>query len=265
MIIIGERINSSRKSINEALEKKDRQFFQDEARQQEEAGASYIDVNCGSRLDSELNDFLWLLEVIQEAVSIPLCLDSPDPKVLAAGLKQVEKKPLINSITLEPERYDNVAPLLQGGAADIIGLCMDDTGIPNTWDKVLENATGLVEKLGDLGLDRSGIFLDVMVQPLSVDTNNGIQGLNSIEAIMERFPGVHTTCGLSNISYGLPERFLVNRTFMVAAMARGLDSAIIDPMDKKIMTLIRTAEMVLGRDEFCGEFIDAMREGRLEI
>jgi cobalamin-dependent methionine synthase I len=141
---------------------------------------------------------------------------------------------------------------------------MDDTGIPNTWDKVLENAIALVEKLGDLGLDRSGIFLDVMIQPLSVDTNNGIQGLNSVEAIMEKFPGVHTTCGLSNISYGLPERFLVNRTFMVAAMARGLDSAILDPLDKKIMTLIRTAEMVLGRDEFCGEFIDAMREGKLE-
>ena len=264
MIVIGERINSSRKSINEALEKKDRRFFQDEARQQEEAGASYIDINCGSRLKSEHDDFLWLLEVVQEAVSIPLCLDSPDSKVLAAGLKQVEKKPLINSITLEPERYNNISPLLEGGVADFIGLCMDDTGIPNTSDKVLENATALMEKLGALGLNPSSIFLDVMIQPLSVDTNNGIQGLNSIEAIMGKFPGAHTTCGLSNISYGLPERFLVNRTFMVAAMARGLDSAIIDPLDRKIMTNIRTTEMVLGKDEYCGEFIDAMREGKLE-
>ncbi len=264
MIIIGERINSSRKSIDEALERKDRQFFQNEARQQEEAGASYIDINCGSRLYSEHDDFLWLLDAVQEVVSIPLCLDSPDPKVLEAGLKQVQKKPLINSITLEPERFDKIAPLLAGGAADIIGLCMDDTGIPKTSDKVLENAAALVEKLEDLGLERSSIFLDVMIQPLSVDTDNGIEGLNSIERVMAQFPGVHTTCGLSNISYGLPERFLINRTFIVAAMARGLDSALIDPLDRKIMTHILTAAMVLGKDEFCGEFIDAMRDGKLE-
>lgn len=263
MIIIGERINTSRKSIDEAVDKRDRVFLQDEARKQEAAGAAFIDVNCGSRLKSECDDFLWLVDLIQEAVSIPLCLDSPDPKVLAAGLKQVKQRPLINSITLEPDRFDEVAPILEGDVADVIGLCMDETGIPNTTEKTVENAVRLVKKLEALGLKRSSIYLDPLIQPLSTDTENGKTALASIATIMESLSGIHTTCGLSNVSYGLPERYLINRTFLVFAMDKGLDSAIIDPLDKKIMTNLLTAEMILGRDEYCGNFINAMREGKI--
>lgn len=263
MIVIGERINTSRKAINEALEKKDRAFFQDEAVKQEAAGASFIDINCGSRLKSELDDFLWLLEVVQEVVSIPLSLDSPSPKVLSEGLKNVDKRPLINSITLEKARFDEVAPIIEGGKADIVALCMDDSGIPNNAEKVFENAAILVEKLEALGLKRPAIYLDPLLQPLSVDTENANMAIRSISSIMCELSGVHTTCGLSNVSYGLPERFLVNRTFIVCAMTNGLDSAIIDPLDKKMMTNIITTEMVLGKDEYCGEFIGAMREGKL--
>ncbi|MFQ5485378.1 MAG: dihydropteroate synthase [Desulfobacterales bacterium] len=263
MIIIGERINTSRKSIDAAVDKRDRAFLQDEARKQEAAGSSFIDVNCGSRLKSEYDDFLWLIDLVQESVSIPLSLDSPDPKVLEAGLKQVSQRPLINSITLEPDRFDEIALILEGDEADVIGLCMDETGIPNTTEKVVENAAGLVKKLEALGLKRSSIYLDPLIQPLSTDTGNGNIALNSIATIMESFSGVHTTCGLSNVSYGLPERYLINRTFLVCAMEKGLDSAIIDPLDKKIMTNLLTTEMILGRDEYCGNFIDAMREGKI--
>ena len=108
MIIIGERINTSRKPINEAVQNRDRAFLQEEARLQEAAGCAFIDVNCGSRLKTEYDDFLWLVDLIQEVVSVPLCLDSPDPKVLDAGLKQVQQRPLINSITLEPHHNDPV-------------------------------------------------------------------------------------------------------------------------------------------------------------
>ncbi|MFW9998157.1 MAG: dihydropteroate synthase [Candidatus Odinarchaeota archaeon] len=263
MIIIGERINTSRKAINAAMDRRDRAFFQEEARKQEEAGATFIDVNCGSRLKSEFDDFMWLVDAVQEVVSVSLCLDSPDPKVLAEGLKRVDKRPLINSITLEKERYEAVAPIIEGDAADVVGLCMDDTGIPSASEKTVENALRLVEKLEGLGVKRSSIYLDPLVQPISVETENGKTALKSISTIMTSLPGVHTTCGLSNVSYGLPERFLVNRTFLVCAVAHGLDSAIIDPLDKKIMTSVITAEMILGKDEFCGEFIDAMREGKL--
>ena len=263
MIVIGERINTSRKSINEAIERRDKVFFQDEAAKQEAAGASFIDINCGSRLKSELEDFLWLLEVVQEVVSIPLSLDSPSPKVLEEGLKNVDKRPLINSITLETERFDEVAPIIEGDKADVIALCMDDSGIPNNSEKIFENAAKLVEKLEALGLKRPAIYLDPLMQPLSVGTENANMAMRSIASIMDELSGVHTTCGLSNVSYGLPERFLVNRTFVVCAMTKGLDSAIIDPLDKKMMTNIITAEMVLGKDEYCGEFIEAMREGKL--
>ncbi|MBW1786322.1 MAG: dihydropteroate synthase [Deltaproteobacteria bacterium] len=264
MIVIGERINTSRKAINEAMDRRDKKFFQDEAAKQEAAGASYIDVNCGSRLKSEYDDFLWLLEVVQEVISIPISLDSPSAGVLAAGLKNVDKRPLVNSITLEKERFEEVAPIIEGDKADIVALCMDNDGIPNNTPRIVENATALVEKLEKLGLKREGIFLDPLIQPLSVGTENANMALGSISAIMTQLSGVHITCGLSNVSYGLPERFLVNRTFMVLAMAHGLDSAIIDPLDKKMMTNVITAETLLGKDEYCGDFIEAMREGRLE-
>jgi 5-methyltetrahydrofolate--homocysteine methyltransferase len=263
MIIIGERINTSRKPMARAVEERDAAFLQDDARRQEAAGAHFIDVNCGTRLKHELDDFLWLVDILQDVVSAPLSLDSPDPRVLEAGLKRAKRRPLINSITLEPERFEQLAPLLQGDKADVVALCMDQTGIPRTMAKVVENARRLVEKLTALGLPASSIYLDPMIQPVSTDTEMGQVALSSIETIMKELPGVHTTCGLSNVSYGLPERFLVNRTFLVCAMARGLDSAIIDPLDSKMTTAILAAEMVLGRDEYCESFIDAVRDGRI--
>lgn len=265
MIIIGERINTSRKPMAKAVEDRDTAFIQADAKKQEEAGASFIDVNCGTRLKTELDDFLWLMDVIQEVVSIPLCLDSPDPKVLAVGLTRAKKRPMINSITLEPDRFATVGPLVANDAADVVALCMDETGIPRTTERVVENARKLVEKLEALGVKRGSIYLDPMIQPVSTDTDMGAVALASIETIMTTLPGVHTTCGLSNVSFGLPERFLVNRHFLTCAMARGLDSAIIDPLDRKIMTSIYTTEMVLGRDEYCEKYIDAVREGKIEV
>lgn len=264
MIVIGERINTSRKHVAEAVEARDKAYLQDDVKRQEEAGASYIDVNCGTRIKSEYDDFLWLMDTIQEVVSIPLALDSPDPKVLKAGLERAAKRPLINSITLEEERFDQVAPILEGNKADVVALCMDDTGIPRASEKVVDNAVQLVTRLEALGLDRSAIFLDPLIQPISTDTEMGNVALTSMATILEQLPGVHLTCGLSNISYGLPERFLINRTFLVCAMVKGLDSAIIDPLDKKIMTAVYTAEMILGKDEYCAEFIDAVRGGKVE-
>ena len=264
MIVIGERINTSRKLVGVAVEARDKAYVQNDVKMQEEAGASYIDVNCGTRYKSEYDDFLWLIDTIQEVVSIPLALDSPDPKVLQAGLGRVDKRPLINSITLERERFEQIAPLLEGNKADVVGLCMDDSGIPRASAKVVENAVALVEKLEALGLARSSIYLDPLIQPVSTDTDMGQVALTSMATILAKVPGVHLTCGLSNISYGLPERFLINRTFLVCAMVQGLDSAIIDPLDKKIMTAVYTAEMILGKDEYCAEFIDAVRAGKIE-
>ncbi len=264
MIIIGERINTSRKPMAQAVDERNASFIQEDARKQEAAGASYIDVNCGTRLKTELDDFLWLVDIIQEAVSVPLCLDSPDPNVLKAGLARARNRPMINSITLEPDRFEAVGPLVAGDAADVVALCMDATGIPRSVDKVVDNARRLVEKLEKSGVKRSSIYLDPMIQPISTDTEMGLVALGSIETIMGELPGVHTTCGLSNISYGLPERFLVNRHFLTCAMVKGLDSAIIDPLDRKIMTSVFATEMLLGQDEYCERFIDAVREGRIE-
>lgn len=263
MIIIGERINTSRKRVTEAIERKDKIFFQEEARKQEDAGADYIDVNCGTRIDTELDEFLWLVDLIQEVVSVPLSLDSADPKVLAAGLKRVDKRPIINSITLEKDRFNKVAPILEGDRAHVIALCMDEAGPPNKTEKTVENALGLVEKLEAIGISQSSIFLDPLIQPIATNKENGNIVLNAMGIIKKKVPDVNLTCGLSNISFGLPKRFLVNRTFIVAAMFVGLNSAIVDPLDKKLMTNIITAEMIFGLDEYCVKYTEAIRTGRM--
>ena len=128
----------------------------------------------------------------------------------------------------------------------------------------IENGVKLVEKLETIGVKRSSMYLDILVQPLSVESENGNYAFKAIETLMQTLPGIHTTCGLSNISFGLPERFLFNRTFMIIAMSKGLDSAIIDPLDKKMMTAIYTANAMLGKDFFCGDFLDAMRAGKIQ-
>jgi 5-methyltetrahydrofolate--homocysteine methyltransferase len=215
-------------------------------------------VNCGTRIDTELDDFLWLVDLIQEVVSVPLSLDSADSKVLSAGLKRVDKRPIINSITLEKDRFNKVAPILEGDTAHVIALCMDDSGLPNK-----TNAVGLVEKLETLGISQSSIFLDPLIQPIATNKENGNIVLNAMGIIREKLPDVNLTCGLSNISFGLPKRFLVNRTFIVATMVMGLNSAIIDPLDIKLMTNIITAEMILGRDEYCVRYTEAIRAGKM--
>jgi len=263
MIIIGERINTSRKPIAEALERKDKAFFQEEARKQEAAGAHYIDVNCGTRVNTELDDLLWLVDLIQETVSIPLSLDSADPKVLAAGLRSVDKRPIINSISLEKNQFEKVASIIEGDAANVIALCMDDSGLPDNTQKTVENALSLVEKLDAIGVSLSSIFIDPLIQPIATNKENGNIVFNAMGIIREELSGVNFTCGLSNISFGLPERFLANRTFIAAAMVMGLNSAVIDPLDEKLMTAIVTMEMILGRDEYCTSYIQAIRAGKI--
>jgi 5-methyltetrahydrofolate--homocysteine methyltransferase len=259
--IIGERINTSRKSVQEAVAARDAAYIQDDVKKQQEAGAHYIDVNAGARIGHETEDMKWLLSVIQEAVSIPLCLDSPDPKVLEMAYGLVREKPMVNSISLEKERYDAMIPFLKGKDCRIVALCMDDTGMPKSSADIVDRAGRLVAALEGVGMKREDIYLDPLVQPISVETENGMMVLDAVRTIMAGLPGVHTTCGLSNISFGLPKRKFINRNFLTLMMAYGLDAAILDPLDREIMAVLRATEMLLGRDEYCGGYLKAVRAG----
>ena len=263
MIIIGELINASRKAIAEAIETQDAGAIQQVARDQAEAGADYIDVNAGVFVGRESALLKWLVQTVQSAADKPCAIDSPDPAAIEAALDVHRGEALINSISLEKSRWDNLLPIMAGTQLKVIALCMSDAGMPETVDDRLKIADALVEGLVKHNLKPEQIYVDPLVQPVSVNNTFGLAFLDAVDAIMQRFPGIHTACGLSNASYGLPQRRLLNRTFMAMAIARGLDGAIVNPLDREMMAAIAAAEALAGRDGFCMNYLKAYRAGRL--
>jgi len=262
-VVVGERINTSRKRVHEAVIDRDSTYIQGDVKKQQAAGATFIDVNAGARIGYEKADMEWLLEVIQKVVTIPLCLDSPDPKVLEMAYGMVKDRPMINSISLEKERYDAMTPFLKGKDCSVVALCMDDSGMPKSAQDVIDRAGRLVKSLEGIGLRKELIYIDPLIQPISIDTTKGVMAMDAVRGIMSKFPGVHTICGLSNISYGLPQRRIINRTFLTLLMRAGLDTAIIDPIDDKIMGVLKTTEMLMGNDEYCASYLKGVRAGQI--
>ncbi len=265
MVIVGELINASRKAITEAIRNRDVDAVQTVARQQYEAGANYIDVNAGIFLEEEKNYISWLVQTVQAVVDCPCSIDTTNPEAINAGLSVHQGIPMINSISLESDRYNKMIPLLAGTDCKIVALCMSDEGIPKTAEDRLLVADKLINGLVQNRIPLEHIYVDPLVQPISVDRTFGIEFLKSIALIKEKFDGVHTMCGMSNISYGLPERSFVNQTFMSMAVAIGLDGAIINPIDKRMMANIIAAEALAGRDNFCMNFMKAYRAKKFEF
>jgi cobalamin-dependent methionine synthase I len=262
--VIGERINTSRKKVQTAVADRDAVYIETDVKMQLAAGADFIDVNAGARIGHEAEDMDWLLDTILPIATVPLCLDSPDPGILEKACSKVDKIPMINSISLEKDRFDTMMPFLEGRDCKIVGLCMDDKGMPTSSQDIVERALTLISELGGIGFDPEAIYIDPLVQPISTDTDKGNMVLEAVRQIKAASPDVHITGGLSNISYGLPERKIINRTFISLMMAAGMDSAIIDPLDSRIMATIKTADMLLGKDHFCMNFLKEVRSGRLK-
>lgn len=263
MLIVAERINSSRKAINQAIKAKDADFIRSEAKAQAEAGAHFIDVNAGSFEGEEAEYLCWLVEIVQGVTALPLCIDSPNSGAIAAALELVKAPAMTNSISLEEKRLGEMMPLVKKYKTKIIVLCQSDEGMAATVSDKVKIAEQMVEMLTKEGVALSDIYIDPLVYPIATDTQSATAALGAIEKIMQLFPGVHTICGLTNVSFGLPARKLLNRTFLVTAMSYGLDSAIIDPTDHELMASLVTAEALLNRDEFCSRYIKAYRKGKL--
>jgi len=263
MLIVGEKINTSRQSVEEAVRERDAAFITKVAREQAEAGANYIDVNAGTFLEQEVDYLCWLVETVQSEVDLPLSLDSPNPKALSEAMKRHKGEPMINSISLEEDRFNSLLPVITSQPCRVVALSMAKTSMPTTTEERVQVGSELIEKLTGEGFPLGKIYVDPLIQPVSTDTNMGIAALGAINKIMNDFPGVNTICGLSNISFGLPERRLINRNFLALCLASGLSAVILDPTDQKIMATLLTIEMLLGRDEYCGNFIDAYQNGRI--
>ncbi|MEJ2157690.1 MAG: methyltetrahydrofolate cobalamin methyltransferase [Desulfobacteraceae bacterium] len=264
MIIIGELINASRKAIEAAIKAQDAAAIQKVAKDQAEAGADYIDVNAGVFVGQEPEYLKWLVETVQAAVDKPCAIDSPDPAAVEAALAVHKGTPMINSISLEKERYEKLMPIIAGTDMKVIALCMSDKGMPKTVDDRMQIAEEMIEGLVKNNVKVENIFVDPLVQPISVENTFGVEFINAIEKIVTAYPGIHTACGLSNISYGLPARKFMNQTFMTMAIAKGLDGAIINPMDRRMMANIIAAEALAGKDGFCMKYITAFRAGMFD-
>ena len=264
MRIVGERINTSRKPINQAVAGRDAAAIQKEAAVQIAGGADLIDVNAGSRRDSEVKDLLWLVEVIQgEFPEIRLSIDSPHPDSMHRVLDQVRLPPMLNSVTGEKARFEAMCPVIQSRPCDVVALCIDDRGIPKTAGQSVENAVQLVADLEGIGVDRERIYLDPVIQAVSTNTQAAVMALEAMDRIRKELDGVHIISGLSNISFGLPHRSLVNRTFLTLAMAAGLNAVILDSSDTKMMSALKATQLLLDQDPWCQSYTRAFREGNL--
>jgi len=266
MLIIGEKINSSRKDIKEMVEGKNKEFIQELAQKQTEGGAQMLDLNIGTIRKNEPEDMRWLVKTVQEAVDVPLCIDSPNYKAIIQGLEVYDwdkGKALINSVTAEREKLELILPLVKKYQCSIVALTMNEQGIPQNSKERFKIADGLIRKLTREGIPIEDIYIDPLALPVSANIQNSNIALETLKRINDSHPEVKTIIGLSNISYGLPKRRLINQSFVVLAMACGLDAAILDSTDQKMMALIKATDLLGGKDEFCRQYLQAFRKGKL--
>ena len=264
MKIIGEKINGTRKAVAKAITERDAQFIQNLAKRQVEGGAHWLDLNAGTLPDREADDLTWLIQLVQDEVTVPLCLDSANPDALRAVIKQVNQPAMINSISGEEARLSGILPIVAENSCEVVALCMDDKGIPATAEARLSVARRILERTRAAGVADEKIYIDPLVMTIATNIEAGLVTLNTMRAVRAEFPKVHISCGLSNVSFGLPARALVNRTFLVLGLEAGMDTAIIDPNDREMGAAIRAAELLLGKDKNCLNYTRAFRAGLLE-
>jgi 5-methyltetrahydrofolate corrinoid/iron sulfur protein methyltransferase len=261
VIVIGELINGMYKDVGRAIVNKEADIIQHLAQDQVRAGASVLDVNTGPYSKNPKDDMKWLIESIQSVVEVPLALDSTKTDVIEEGLKLVKKRAIINSTSADEEKMSKIFGLAKNYNAQVIGLAMDKSGVPNSKEKRLELAAAIVAKAMEFGINSDDLYLDPIVLPVNVAQTQGYEVLESIrEFRLLCDPAPQTIVGLSNVSQGTKVRSLINRTFLTMAIANGLTSAILDPLDKDLMDALITAELVLNKNIYCDSFLDAYRK-----
>ena len=267
MLVIGEKINASNRSVGEAIARRDGEFIANLAVAQATAGADFIDLNAGAGKGaghSETGTMEWLVEVVQSATDRPLAFDSESPDVIEAGIRKYRGGELmINSVTAEKSRLDSIGSLAATYKAKLVALAMGEEGIPETTEKRLAACEVIMAHLTQLSMAAEQVFFDPLVLPVSVDANQGLVTLRTVAQIKSRYPAANTVMGLSNISFGLPERKLINRSFLLMAAYAGLDAAILDPLDAKMMSVIRVADVLTGKDSMCRGYLRAHRRGAI--
>ena len=261
MIIIGEKLNGAIPSMAKAIAEKNEDYIRDLAKKQSDAGANFLDVCASVTEDRELEVLKWLIDLVQSVTDTPICVDSPSAKVCAEAVQFCNKPGLINSVSGESDKIDRIFPVIAGAKWECIALLSDDKGIPRTTERRIEVFQSIMKKADEYKITADRLHIDPLIEMLCASEDGIIRVTNTIKKVKELYPNIHVTGGASNISFNLPARKYINRAFIILAMNAGMDSAILDPLNKEMMGLLYATEALLGNDEYCIEFINAFRSG----
>jgi 5-methyltetrahydrofolate corrinoid/iron sulfur protein methyltransferase len=260
MIIIGEKLNGSIPSMAQAIADRDEARIRDLAKKQADAGADFIDV-CASVKENEVETLKWMIDLVQDVTDVPIAVDSPDPRACVAALPFCKKPGLLNSVSMEGDKVDVVFPAIADTPWECVALLCDDTGIPQTAEKRLQVFEALMERAKEYDIDPSRFHIDPLIEMLCTAEDGVNMVLEVIREIKKRYPTIHVTGAVSNVSFNLPCRKLVNQGFVVMARNAGMDSAILDPLNRDMMGMIFATEALMGLDDYCMEYVTAYREG----
>ncbi|MBB6217336.1 5-methyltetrahydrofolate--homocysteine methyltransferase [Anaerosolibacter carboniphilus] len=263
MIVIGEKVNGTIPSVKKAIEEKNEEFIRNLAIKQVEAGADYIDVCASTAPEFEVETLKWLMDIIQDAVNKPLCIDSPNAKTIEAVFKHAKRPGVINSVSEEGGKCETIYPLIQGTEWQVIGLTCDNRGIPCDVQTRVDIAKILVEKADKYGITPDRIHIDPLVMALSADNTSLMTFVETLRTIKGLYPTIKITSGLSNISFSMPLRKVVNQSFLTIAAFAGMDSAIMDPCNRDMLATLLATEALLGRDRHCRNYATAYRKNKI--
>lgn len=260
MIKIGEKINGSIPSVAKAIEEKNADWIKDLAKRQTDAGADYIDVCASVPEDREVETLHWLIDLVQEVTDLPISVDSPSPDSILGAMKFCNKPGIINSVSGEGDKIAKIFPVIADTKWQCICLLNGNKGIPKNPQDRLEVFDQIMAEAEKYGIKPERLHIDPLVEMLCT-TDDAMANLSYImKTIKDKYPTIHITGAISNISFNLPYRKIVNLCFLVLSMNAGLDSAIFDPTNRDMMGAVYATEALLGMDDYCMEYISAYRE-----
>ncbi|HAR36866.1 MAG TPA: hypothetical protein DCR87_08240 [Acidobacteria bacterium] len=256
IIVIGELLNSSRKPVEAAFLSREAGYLLNLAQEQEKAGCSYLDLNASTLLEQEVEIISWIIPLIQDRVAIPISIDSTNPAALEAGLRVHRGRALLNSLPGKQKELEEIIPLIRDYQPQVIVSCLDDGGFPRTPEQTVEIAGRILDRLfSQTSVTASDVFLDLLVRPLAVVPEAGRLFLESLLLVRKEFPGIKTVAGLSNVSYGLPRRRVVNLTFLANLIGHGLSAVMADPLHPDFWTTIIVSEFLNNRPGAADRFL----------
>ena len=261
MLIIGEKINGAIKSVAEAIKNRDGDFIRALASKQLDCRADYLDI-CSGQPEHDAEILKWMIELIQsEHPDVKFSLDSPNPDTILQCMPLCKNPGIINSVSLEGDKIEKIFPAAKENRGwKTIALLLDDTGMPETVQKRLQSFHGIMAKVKEYGMSADRIYFDPLVFTIGTSPDSFLNFINTSKEIKKEYPDAHIVSGLSNISYGLPYRKAINHAFLIGALMNGMDAAIMDPCSRDLLGGVFAAEALLGRDEYCIEYLSAYRD-----